>query len=173
MLPSVMRLLAFVAGIIVSHAAALSAGVLMRARSSEQATESLRYCNSRLVYIATSRAACDDARRYCEEEKTILQTDLADISASESRLTKTQATVIVNAVKTKKLRVVIDVERLPDQERRIELIQRPRLYMFARRFRPDDVERWRVAAKKLGLNDTEFIERIMDAAASAVMSMDK
>lgn len=68
-----------------------------------------------------------------------------------------------------KIKISIDVTPLPDEDRRIDLIRRPRNSMFARRFRGDDIQQWKAAADKLGLSDTEFLERAMHAAASAVL----
>ncbi|HET6956740.1 MAG TPA: hypothetical protein VFI56_09165 [Vicinamibacterales bacterium] len=68
-----------------------------------------------------------------------------------------------------KLKITIDAEPLPENDRKIDLIHRPRNAMFARRFRSGDIEQWKKAADKLGMSDTEFLERTMSAAACAVL----
>jgi hypothetical protein len=68
-----------------------------------------------------------------------------------------------------KIRISIDAEPLSEDDRKIDLIRRPRSTMFARRFRLSDITLWKQAALKLGMSDTEFLERTLSAAASTVL----
>ena len=63
-----------------------------------------------------------------------------------------------------------DIDKLtPEEQRRVRRAICPRNTMLSRRFNAGDIADWQRAAEKLGVSDTDFIERFMNEAAAKVL----
>jgi len=70
------------------------------------------------------------------------------------------------------IKVTIDTTLETNDERRIKLIRHKPDYVFSRRFNSNDVKRWKAAADTLFMSDVEFVERVLNTVAEAVLKKD-